>query len=79
MLTWIAQSSMNSHPVRGPGDVLGTRQTGDLSFRVADLMRDSHILPAVQKAAERMIRENSDKIEPLIKRWLGDGNQYGKV
>ena len=65
--------------LRGPGEVLGTRQTGELSFRVADLMRDSALLPAVQEAATVMLREHPDKLEPLIQRWLRDGLSFGKV
>ena len=65
--------------LRGPGEVLGTRQTGELSFRVADLIRDSEILPEVHKAADVIIREHTNVIEPLIKRWLGNRQDYGKV
>ncbi len=65
--------------LRGPGEVLGTRQTGELSFRVADLIRDSELLPQIQKTAEIIIKDHSQIIEPLIKRWVGDGNEYGKV
>lgn len=65
--------------LRGPGEVLGTRQTGDLSFRVADLLRDSEMLAEVQKAAGVMMSEHTDMIEPLVKRWLGKGEEYGKV
>jgi ATP-dependent DNA helicase RecG len=41
--------------LRGPGEVLGTRQTGQLSFRIADLARDAHLLPAVQQVGEHML------------------------
>ncbi len=65
--------------LRGPGEVLGTRQTGELTFRVADLIRDSDLLPSVQNAAEIIMREHQEVIEPLVKRWLGKGEEYGKV
>lgn len=65
--------------LRGPGEVLGTRQTGDLSFYVADLLRDSELLPEVQKAADLLMREHPGMIEPLVKRWLGEKKEYGKV
>lgn len=65
--------------LRGPGEVLGTKQTGVLSFHVADLIRDSDILPEVHKAAELIMREHTEIIDPLMKRWLGDGDEYGKV
>ena len=65
--------------LRGPGEVLGTRQTGDLSFRVADLLRDSDMLPAVHKAAELVMRDHAEIIEPLTQRWLSGERDYGKV
>lgn len=65
--------------LRGPGEVLGTRQTGELTFCVADLMRDKDVLPAVHQAAERILHDYPTQIEPLVKRWIGIGNEYGKV
>lgn len=65
--------------LRGPGEVLGTRQTGDLSFHVADLLRDSAILPKVQKAADHILNNSQELIEPLIRRWLGAAVDYAKV
>jgi ATP-dependent DNA helicase RecG len=65
--------------LRGPGEVLGTKQTGDLSFHVADLLRDSALLPKVQQAAEQIVTQYKDHIEPLIHRWLADKADYAKV
>jgi len=65
--------------LRGPGEVLGTKQTGELSFRVADLIRDNDMLPVIQKTADIIMNEHRDIIEPLVKRWLRDENEYGKV
>lgn len=65
--------------LRGPGEVLGTRQTGDLSFRVADLMRDASLLTTIQQTADVIIHQHPEIIEPLIKRWLAKGYEYGKV
>ncbi len=65
--------------LRGPGEVLGTKQTGELSLHVADLLRDSHLLPEIQKAAAHIMQEHPDRIQPLVKRWLGKGEQYAKV
>lgn len=65
--------------LRGPGEVLGTRQTGDLSFYVADLIRDSDLLPKVHEAADMMLRDHPELITPLIDRWLGVKAEYGKV
>ena len=65
--------------LRGPGEVLGTRQTGEMSFYVADLIRDSDIIPMVQQAADLIIKEHQEVIDPLLERWLGKGKTYGKV
>jgi ATP-dependent DNA helicase RecG len=65
--------------LRGPGEVLGTRQTGEISLRIADLMRDDNLLPAVQQAATTLINYHRLAIDPLIKRWLRDAVQYGHV
>jgi ATP-dependent DNA helicase RecG len=65
--------------LRGPGEVLGTRQTGMLNLRIADLMRDQKMLGAVSHTAERLLSEYPDRIAPLIRRWLGDAERYGNV
>jgi ATP-dependent DNA helicase RecG len=65
--------------LRGPGEVLGTRQTGELTFRVADLLRDRDMLSHVQKAAEIIMQEHEEVIEPLVNRWLKKNVEYGKV
>ena len=65
--------------LRGPGEVLGTRQTGELSFHVADLMRDSDVLPQVHQAADLIMREHAEIIQPLVARWLGKKSEYSKV
>jgi ATP-dependent DNA helicase RecG len=65
--------------LRGPGELLGTRQTGLAQMRVADLIRDSDLLPKVQAAAESLLRDWPPNIAPLIRRWVGRGEQYGRV
>jgi len=60
--------------LRGPGEVMGTRQTGRIEFRIADLARDKALLPGVVKAAERMQQTHPACIEPMIRRWLGDSS-----
>ena len=64
---------------RGPGEVLGTRQTGLLSLRIADLVRDQAQLPAVERAAERLLADYPEHAAPLICRWLADAGRYGQV
>ncbi len=62
--------------LRGPGEVLGTRQTGQLSFRIADLARDAHLLPAVQQVGEHMLAEHPWRTTQLIERWIGGAARY---
>lgn len=65
--------------LRGPGEMLGTRQTGLMQMRVADLMRDADLLPKVQQTAELMLTTNEANIAPLLRRWTGEGERFGKV
>ncbi|WP_296246532.1 ATP-dependent DNA helicase RecG [Pseudomonas sp. UBA4194] len=65
--------------LRGPGEMLGTRQTGLLQFKVADLMRDADLLPAVRDAAQALLERWPSHVTPLLERWLRHGQQYGQV
>ncbi len=65
--------------LRGPGELLGTRQAGLMQLKVADLMRDADLLPGVQAAADVMMRAHADNIAPLERRWIGASTRYGKV
>ena len=65
--------------LRGPGELLGTRQTGLVQMRVADLMRDADLLPRVQRVAELMLEQHAANIAPLIGRWVGHGEAYGQI
>jgi ATP-dependent DNA helicase RecG len=65
--------------MRGPGEMLGTRQTGLQEFHIADLMRDQALLPRVQQTAELMHRQYPQYVDPIIRRWLGEAEHYGKV
>jgi len=62
--------------LRGPGELLGTRQTGQLMFRVADLARDAHLLPAVQRVGEAMLRDHAEAAERVLARWIGGAARY---
>jgi ATP-dependent DNA helicase RecG len=64
--------------LRGPGEVLGTRQTGMMQFRIADLQRDGDLLPRVHQLAAEL--ESLPALhERLIRRWLGRGENYAQV
>jgi ATP-dependent DNA helicase RecG len=65
--------------IRGPGELLGTRQTGLLNFRIADLQRDEGLLPRVSVCAKTLLRDHPKRVMPLIRRWLGEGMRYSKV
>ncbi len=62
--------------LRGPGELLGTRQTGLLQFRVADLARHQALLPDVVRAASDILSKYADRIAPIVRRWLGDRVDY---
>ncbi|MBS0398093.1 MAG: ATP-dependent DNA helicase RecG, partial [Proteobacteria bacterium] len=65
--------------LRGPGELLGTRQTGLSQMRVADLSRDADLLPSVQRAAQLLLQRWPAHVAPLIARWIGQAEQYGRV
>jgi len=62
--------------LRGPGELLGTRQTGQVAFRIADLARDAALLPGVQRAGATMLREHAPLVDRLIARWIGSATKY---
>jgi len=64
--------------LRGPGELLGTRQTGLAQLRVADLMRDADLLPRVQAAAE-LLESSPEIVAALTARWIGSGERFGRV
>ena len=62
--------------IRGAGELLGTQQTGSISFKVADLIRDQHLLPLIESSASKLASKTPKKIEPLIDRWIGSREEY---
>ena len=65
--------------LRGPGELLGTRQTGLPAFRVADLARDADLLPLVQQVGERLLAESPDLAERIVMRWVGGAARYASA
>jgi len=65
--------------MRGPGEVLGTKQTGDMQFRIADPASDESLLPAAQQSADLILDRYSDRVSPLMERWFGGRADYGGV
>jgi ATP-dependent DNA helicase RecG len=65
--------------MRGAGELLGTRQTGSLSFKVADIIRDQGLLPELDACAKKMIELNPQNIDSLIQRWVGSRENYANA
>ncbi|MGH6635834.1 MAG: ATP-dependent DNA helicase RecG, partial [Gammaproteobacteria bacterium] len=65
--------------LRGPGEILGTRQAGVPQFRVADLNRDRDCLPRVREVADMLVEKYPDCIDPLIRRWFAHDVEYANV
>ncbi|ERS88288.1 ATP-dependent DNA helicase RecG [Halomonas sp. PBN3] len=66
--------------LRGPGEVLGTRQTGLAQMKIADLERDADLLDRVAPLAEALMASHPEASRPLIRRWLGEeAGRYGQV
>jgi ATP-dependent DNA helicase RecG len=72
----IAQKDLE---MRGPGEVLGTRQTGEMQLRIADLVRDQEMLDEVRQGAELMLQSDPHAATQLVERWLGSRVNYVKV
>ncbi|MED5390093.1 MAG: ATP-dependent DNA helicase RecG [Pseudomonadota bacterium] len=65
--------------LRGPGEWLGTRQTGDLAFRIADLMRDEALMEPARAVADGILADYPGLVEPLLRRWLKGGQHYADI
>ena len=64
---------------RGPGELMGTRQTGEQSLRVANIVRDQALLPVVERAARMLDAEHPERIDPIIARWVRHKARYAEV
>ncbi|ENU21949.1 ATP-dependent DNA helicase RecG [Acinetobacter proteolyticus] len=65
--------------IRGPGELLGTKQTGDMGFRVARLERDDHLLSQAHYVAEQILKDYPQHADGLLKRWLPEAPRYAYV
>jgi ATP-dependent DNA helicase RecG len=65
--------------IRGPGELLGSRQTGLQQLTVADLERDGHLLPQVKVMAEQLINQHPQQVDTIIKRWIGNAEQFAQA
>ncbi|MCL2911443.1 ATP-dependent DNA helicase RecG [Shewanella aquimarina] len=69
----IAQKDLE---IRGPGEVLGTKQTGIADMKIADLVRDQALIPHIQKLAQHVMQEAPENVDAIVLRWLGERQQY---
>ena len=65
--------------IRGPGELLGTKQTGIADFKVADLIRDQYLIPQVQKLARHIHDQYPDNAIAIIDRWIGQRENYSNA
>ena len=65
--------------LRGPGEVMGTRQTGAINFKIADLARDADLLHNIPRVGEQIFKLSPQAIQPLCERWLGTSTEYAEV
>ena len=65
--------------LRGPGEVLGIRQTGTMHFRIADLTRDAYLMSEVKILANQVMNNNPESVEHLIERWIGESKEYAQA
>jgi len=65
--------------LRGAGEVLGTKQTGEMVMRIADLQRDANLLPEIKKIAQLLLEKHPLNAQAIIRRWLGGGERFGQV
>jgi len=65
--------------LRGPGEVLGTRQTGIVQLKVADLLRDADLLPDVIRISDTLLERHPERVDALIRRWVHGAREYAKV
>ena len=72
----IAKSDLE---LRGPGEILGKKQTGLPELHIADFVRDAHLMPRVQRAADFILSQCPEQVNKLVSRWLSAKIDFGKV
>jgi len=65
--------------IRGPGELLGTRQTGLAELKIADLVRDGYLIPEIKQKAYLLSRQHPECAQALIQRWLGNKERYSNA
>jgi len=62
--------------LRGPGELLGARQAGDIGFLLADLQRDEGLLPKAKETAKTLFKTAPSQAQKLMDRWMSDSSKY---
>ena len=70
---FIAQQDLE---IRGPGELLGTKQTGLADLRIADLVRDAELIPQIQNMSSHLWETHPSNAQAIINRWLGNREQF---
>lgn len=65
--------------LRGPGEFLGTRQTGEMALQFADIIKNAALIPEIQSVAKDMIKRSPQLSQSLCKRWLGYRHELADV
>jgi ATP-dependent DNA helicase RecG len=65
--------------IRGPGEFLGARQSGDALLRFADLTEDDALLEAARRLAPTLLRERPEAARAQVERWLGARAEFLKA
>lgn len=73
---FIAQRDLE---IRGPGELLGTKQTGNAQFKVVDLLRDEEMLPLAQRVAQHLLQHHPQQAAALIARWMPNTAHYSNI
>ena len=72
----IAQKDLE---IRGPGELLGTKQTGLADLKIADLLRDAHLIPEVQQHAYLIWKKHPQSAQAIIQRWMGEREHFSNA
>ena len=73
------ESAQRDLELRGPGEILGRRQTGLVGLRIADPVRDADLIPDLQQLADEWLKNQRATADTLVRRWVGDLERYGQV
>ena len=65
--------------IRGPGELFGSRQSGSLQFKIADLVRDRHMLDEVTRIAQQLLVDNRPAARAIIERWIASPGEFSQA